>query len=322
MATFTAHADCDKLGSLQLTIAMLSGESTSLTIGESATIAELGSLVEEQFGIPLKQQRLQVSAFDFAPCGLEGALSLTEAGICSGACIQAICSAVAAIAAFPPHFGIQCMSSRERLGGQSVRRYSSAFTIHYDVKANVPGGYVDVVKWRKNDNDQLRFDTKGGTLSGTTSHWMAGSSTFQDTFTSDTKDATTPLEDLLAHWIESATPVYDKRERFWKLPDVEASVEDGENTCSEDQVFHVSDPSGKLWPDHKFATGWFVAPDEDCSELRIEALLPSRIGKKLLRVLVNKEGLPVRAALSETNPCHLAVEEYDLTLKALAKEVE
>lgn len=297
---------------LHVQISSLAGTSAGLEVHSASTVSELREKVEEALGVPRERQRLVVGSRHLIS-GADGCATMHDLGIADGADITVLTAFEAVPMAWPDQFSMSWVTSRKRVeGGRGY--HSSGFTIDYRINANLNTNRIAVEMWRKNDHDELAFDTQAGLLTGTRQHWMAGNTDFREDLL-----FRKPLRELLEGWQARAEVIREPTERFWRLPsEVADAAAENQSAESSGDTLHFE------WRTRETAlkdarpqrrgksSGWFQAPSEDCVELKVDASLPFAC---LARVLIDEEGRPVRVAMVK-NPCpsHDWVEEYDVVI--------
>ncbi|CAE7200800.1 unnamed protein product [Symbiodinium natans] len=302
---------------IQLEVRSLAGEQIKLPVTTTTTCADLASAIESQLGLSAE---LQDWVLDFAESAEEGAprsaprklrptsaeaflsealTSLTSPSPSSPSSLSSLSSlsltvlhlGFTPLAALPPRFALRLTSTRTR-AGEAYRRMSSAFASLCYLRGDVDAHQLVVEPWRKNDHDQYIYDIKAHTVKATTSHWMSGSTEKTEALAHD------PLAELVQNWCAARCRRPDADQRFWRL-ETETAVEptECEPPC---RVRKTRAEPGR--PNYAAVPGWFVAP-ADCTELVCEAAVGP---VKILRLLVNQDGKPIRAALccKQVSPLH------------------
>lgn len=315
---------------LRLTACMLSGRSVTFSLPESSTVAQLCSEIAKRLEVTGGTLQVLLDGKRVAPAGSGGdaeatagmAASLVEAGLHDGARLQVALSRGVRPMEVPSSFRLSVRSRKACC--------SSAFIIDYRIEVDIPQSRAQVELWRKNDHDVLTFNTAKGILEGSRQHWMCGSTPFTATL-----EVCEPLRSLLERRIEGLAPVGSEADRFWLLPEEPAggNVGDGSSTAATAAGQEGSEPAGRQrrvsprrrrhseeeWtsctPERGSRSDWFRAPSADCTELVVNISLPFM---RLLRVLLDPDGRPVRAAVHTVAPNHDEVEEYDVVLKEVA----
>jgi len=296
-------SSCDEHSTpLNITASMLSGRSCSFTAFEHDSMLQLRHRISA--GLGLEQCSMHLAHNGNALSESDRVSTVGEAGLVDGSHVEVGVRSWTKPMQVPPRC---CLTLEAR------KRYaSSAFTIRYVFAVDVANSEVGVQMWRKNDHDTYQFNTVLGTCKGRRQHWMCG-----DTPSERELGVSWPLADMLQDWLLHAMPVFAEADRFWKLP-AEVEVADP----AEDKASITAKRRGwERYNAEEFESarpiaspnvpGWFVAPSNDCTELVVNTSL-SVI--QLLRVLVDAQGRPVRAAVFTACPNHDQVEEYDVTL--------
>jgi len=312
-------AGCAEVADLRLTVSMFSGRTASLTVPSSSTLLQLQEAVEAALQIQGRMQLL-LGGRQLLPGGggngAEGAATLAEAGLTDGARLEVALSSSIRPMDVPDVCHLRLQSRK--------KCHSSAFTIRYDLRLDVPNSKVHVELWRRNDHDTLDFDTAKGVLEGVDQHWMCGNTPYTKAL-----GFQEPLADLLRRQIEASEPVTDEAERFWREPKPEEeegaagpeALAEAERSRYQSYVSRDDEHWTAMKPPKHGAPevqGSFVAPSRDCTELRVNVSMPFM---KLARVLIDAEGLPVRVAVYTRAPNHDDVEEYLVAVGATQKEV-
>merc|ERR1712194_769773 len=191
----------------------------------------------------------------------------------------------------------------------------------YTLAVDAPSNIVTVEKWRKNDHDAFTVNTATGVVQGYRQHWMGGDRPFEQKLGFEK-----PLADLLEEWSDRVTPLPAETDalRFWAQPGAAMAKDDPDRESDEDD----DQPSRGSKADlTKFRPrrhdrqppGWFESPSDDCVELVINAAMTFMT---LLRVLLDADGNPIRAAVVMNCPNHDKVEEYTVEFTVLAPEKE
>merc|ERR1719469_1305217 len=198
---------------------------------------------------------------------------------------------------------------------------SSAFIARYTLAVDAPSNTVEVEQWRKNDHDAFTVNTATGVVSGYKQHWMCGDRPFEHKL-----GFKKPLADLLEEWSAFMThvPADAATLRFWALPGAAAAKDDPDRESDEDDAGPRRGSKADLT---KFRPrrhdgqppGWFESPSDDCVELVVNADMTFMT---LLRVLLDADGTPIRAAVVMDCPNHDKVEEYTVELTVPAPEKE
>lgn len=287
---------------LEVEVCALSGRSAKLSVCGSTRLEEVRVAIEGLIGIPADSQQWLVET-DEVPCQEDSTLADTE--VCQGDRITVVHMGFVALAPLPDSFHLRLTSARERFG----RRYSSAFDIRLEISGSVPDGRMRFEPWRKSDHDRFEWDTKAGTETAVTSHWMAGSQTSTSELLSD------PLGELIAAWSAPSRRVTRVSERFWLPMGSDPSAGDILEQSCRSLPRDFGDESPQERPDHGAVPGWFAAPSDDCVELSVDVPLP-RARKRISRLLTDREGKPLRAAVHgcAIGHLHLDIEEYDVKI--------
>lgn len=290
---------------VNLTANMLSGRQATVALPSQSSVTQLRRAFADAFALEAPGAGLHVifGSLDLSEVETD-ALTLEEVGLANGSRLEVgLRSWVRPMA--PPskfHLGLK---------GRSRCR-SSAFTCRYDLTVDVPGNSAAVETWRKNDHDKFNINTIAGTVTGYRGHWMCGNSEFHKELSF--RDAS--LADVLKQWMDQCKPVFSETDRFWKSPE---SLTPNEKIESRpwpalDCPLHSEDDDLSKHRPRYHASDWFTAPSADCTELIVNARLPFMT---LLRVLLNTEGRPIRAAVLVLCPNHDPVEEYDVRVEEM-----
>jgi len=293
---------------LNITASMLSGRSFSFTVFDHDSMLQLRHGISAALGLEHRSTHLFHDGHDLSE---SDALTVGAAGLVDGSHLEVGVRSWTKPMQVPPHC---CLTLEAR------KRYaSSAFIVRYVIRVDVPNSEVRMEMWRKNDHDTYTFNTALGTCKGRRQHWMCG-----DTPSESQLGVSRLLADLMQDWLLQAMPVFAEADRFWKLP---AEVEEADSTevqgsarspdltqrrsarripRQQSKDFESARPNAS-----PIVPGWFVAPSSGCTELVVNTSLSVIT---LLRVLVDAQGLPVRAAVFTECPNHDQVEEYDVAL--------
>eukprot|EP00931_Biecheleriopsis_adriatica_P116518 TRINITY_DN92153_c0_g1_i1.p1 TRINITY_DN92153_c0_g1~~TRINITY_DN92153_c0_g1_i1.p1 ORF type:complete len:306 (-),score=44.99 TRINITY_DN92153_c0_g1_i1:146-1063(-) len=290
--------DCttDEKEFIDLEVQVMSGESKLLNISSTASLHQARMAVEGLIGMPADCQKWMKGTTTVIR---KHDSTLAEAGLGHGDVLTVVHTGFNLVS-LPDHFELELRSIREKLRPS----YSSAFAILYAISVDVPRGFMRIEPWRKNDHDIHEYDQKAATASHTTSHWMAGSSTR----TCDLKGKD-PLQEFLSGWNKTGGVVTDDSERFWlqECPVAEAPIPPNLSVFQEEQES----------PYHAGLPGSFIAPSQDCLEIRVDLPL---LRKRIVRMLTDMEGNPIRAAVKgcQQGSLHMDIEEYVLKIKTSA----
>ncbi|CAE7276039.1 unnamed protein product [Symbiodinium sp. CCMP2456] len=209
------------------------------------------------------------------------------------------------MALLPERFLVQFKSSRQRFG----TGYSSAFASLYYLRGDAAARQMVMEPWRKNDHDKFIYDMGECTMKAITSHWMSGSTEK----TQALNVGFDPLAEFLQSWQDARCRRVSEEDAYWrKHVDARDADIDAEDAA---MAFTASTPSS-LRPKHGAVPGWFVEPSSGCTEILCEATVGQL---KILRLLINQDGEPIRAALhlQRASPLHEEVEEFDVTAREL-----
>lgn len=313
MTDTQAPADFDS-NSFQLRFHTLSGKSATVTTCSSESLQEVSASIEELLGIPSNCQRWLVESNEVS---FQQSLTIGDTNLQSGDQITLMHSGFTPLVDLPEAFSLDLTSVRQ----QFHTGYSSAFTILYKICANTQEGWLYFEPWRKSDHDKYLFDIQAGTVETMTSHWMAGSSK-----SSDKLGDQDPLNLLRHAWSSLPRQAVQTADHFWLAPgstvDQVLSAE-GQGAKNKDSLKmemarlkkQIEGADGQTRPDYGAVPGWFVSPSEDCNEIAVDVPLP--LGrKKIIRLLIDDKGMPVRAAVKGCYVGHLHqdIEEFKVEL--------
>merc|ERR1712194_324296 len=173
----------------------------------------------------------------------------------------------------------------------------------------------------RNDHDAFTVNTATGVVSGYRQHWMSGDTPFERKLGFEK-----PLADLLEEWSDRVTPVPAETDalRFWARPGAAMAKDDPKRETDEDGDQSRRGSKADLTKfrprrHNSQPPGWFESPSDDCVELVVNAHMTFMT---LLRVLLDADGNPIRAAVVMDCPNHDKVEEYDVKFTVLAPEKE
>jgi hypothetical protein len=276
---------------IQLTVSMLSGWSTSVSLSSSNTVSELQCTVKEALQVNasrfylLHKGRSIETSIDNRDAS---ASTLKEVGLFDGAdVVIAIVSPLCGVEV-PPCFKLE-------LTALSPCK-SSAFIMRYNIDVELKTSVARAEKWRKSDHDTIEIYTQEGAIRGSTQHWMRGDSPFERPL-----GFSMPLKDLLDSWLERAEPVQDEADLFWK-----SDAKPGPKVRSREGRRPSVD-----WKDAKPSEP-FKTPSDNCIELVVQADMGFL---RLSRVLLGADLKPIRAAIICDAPNHDMVEEYNVTMQ-------
>eukprot|EP00746_Dinoflagellata_sp_MGD_P002954 gnl/MRDRNA2_/MRDRNA2_105761_c0_seq1.p1 gnl/MRDRNA2_/MRDRNA2_105761_c0~~gnl/MRDRNA2_/MRDRNA2_105761_c0_seq1.p1 ORF type:complete len:326 (+),score=56.14 gnl/MRDRNA2_/MRDRNA2_105761_c0_seq1:108-980(+) len=244
-------------------------------LSSSATLGDLRGAIEVQLDVPSKYLQLAVGE-SLLPS--DASMMLETAGIEADTRVSAIVRQHPLLPKLPNVFELKLNSSRMRLG---MHRNSSAFTMIYTLKVDIPKSHVCSSLMRKNDTDHFEFDGQKGCSKGSHGHWMAG--------TTELQEHSIPcfeLKEVLCGWMDRMEVIFDKEKQLWAMPS------EGRNKAERETQTLTTKVADK--------DGWFVAPTPDCFELYVNAPFPVS-GKcsslYVSRILIDASGFPIRAAL-------------------------
>lgn len=292
---------------LQFDVRSLSGNGGNVYAKPSDALQELLAQVQELVGLPVDCQRWFL---DQKEISLKGAATFAETGICDGDRVTVMHGGSVDVPPLPSVFDLTFTSARERL---RMRRYSSAFSIVHKMHVNTPAGILRHEPWRKNDHDSIAYDVIRRTKTLSSGHWMTGTS--QNVI--DLPEDSDPIGNFLQSWPKQVTPVWDPCDRFWRSCDAKISDDVVLDEASKDD-------SHPIYPD---VPGMFVLPSENCVEVHTDIPVGTfenlSISRKVVRLLLDENGTPIRAAL---NSCrlgnlHKEIEEYDIKLEHVGADV-
>jgi len=305
-------ASIDELGaggSLHVSVCALSGKSGAFSVCASASVPKVCTIIESLVGIPANCQQWLVDGTDVT---FQQAPTMADIGLQTGDKITVIHVGYVPLLPLPDVFTLTLTSVRQRLR----QRYSSAFTIIYRLRAHIPEGWLQFEPWRKNDHDELLYDLSADVVESSRSHWMSGTTTHRRPLRGED-----PLGDLRRGWRSMQKRVTQEEELFWLLAGSETNQEEGDA-----EPLPVDyDEKEQTRPNRSAVPGWFVAPSHDCVEIEVTVPLPD--GRTVIRLLLDRDGQPVRAAVKgcQMVGLHEDIEEYVICLEApetLSKKVE
>lgn len=297
---------------LQLYVHTLSGNSGTVWSYPSALVQSVCCAIEKKLGIAAASQQWLVGGDEV---DFRRAATMAETSLASGTSITVVHTGFMPLVPLGEAFALELTSVRQRIR----TGYSSAFVVIFKISGNTSGGWMHFEPWRKNDHDKFTFDIHNDTLEAETSHWMCGTS--PSTRSLDGED---PLSKLRQAWCSGRQMSKDD-ERFWLPASAHDADKDDDNLpAARRQLLGLgSKDQEQTRPDHMAVPGWFVAPDEDCIEIETDIPLLNS-GKRIIRILINRSGEPVRAALKgcQMAGLHQDIEEYDVDLSALLPSQE
>lgn len=282
---------------LSLQIHSLSGTTATVSSRLTTSPQELCTKIEGLLGMPACSQRWIVENKEIL---FHAASTLAHAGLKAGDQLTVMHSGFAPLEHLPEEFKLDLTSVRQKFR----TGYSSAFTIIYKYIGSFPAGWLYMEPWRKNDHDKLLYDVKAGVRKHISCHWMAGTRTDTSPLESD------PIQDFRNCWAARPKRIRNDAERFWLTSGAVAPEDTPED--------HRSD-APQARPRYSAVPGWFVAPCEDCDEVEVDVPLP-HCDKRIVRLLISREGKPLRAALRGCRMAmlHEDLEEYEISLEACA----
>lgn len=307
MATSTTSGpdDC-----LVLNVHGIAGKTFVVNTTSSEATIEVLAQVEDLLRIPAKSQRwlFGENELDVAACQ-----TMADIGIASGSSITVVHAGTPDIPQLPNIFSLTLKSPRT---SRIRSRYSSGFTVIYEMKGHVEDQWLYMEPWRKNDHDRLLYDSKSDQIIAETSHWMSGSSLSHRPLCG--KDV---IGDFHRGWQNSGQWVKSPGDRFWL-----ENGSPGHNEAESSMPVPTFDKGRRKEevipekPNYLAVPGWFVCPtDKIYHELDVHIPLPDQTAIK--RLLVDESGKPLRAAIvnksDRTSPTAERIEEYDVELEAL-----
>jgi len=297
--------------SVHLTFCTCSGRSGTLSVEHDLMAGELKARVEVLLGIPAGFQQWLVACEELK---VADGLSVASLNLKSGDCVTVIHSGFVPLQPLPNAFSLELKSVRYQLRSQ----YSSGFIAIYKICVHFGERWMSFEQWRKNDHDRYLYDLITDTVEIAESHWMAGTNRHLETL-----KGKNPLSALSDAWASNHRRIVHCKERFWQLPD--ANGGDDESVAPEEETKEAkkttpgfcrlsSDDDEQEFPDHSAVPGWFIMPTEDCEEIELRVPLPD--GKVMVRLLLDHDGRPFRAALKgcKMGSIHEDIEEYSIKL--------
>lgn len=290
---------------LELHVRTLAGQTAVLSMPMSSGVEDLLAAAEALLGMPAHAQRWLRGEEVLA---LDKATKLVDAPLHSGDAITVVRYSSLAL---PDQFELTLTSVRHRRIRTGA---SSAFGLCYVVRGNIPDQKLEVQPWRKNDHDVILYDGKAKTQTTTTSHWMCGSSEHVSTLHGDC-----PLTEFVTAWSQRSASPAEQSDLFWRPAGYK--VED----CKELSLSHSLGGEDQSSPNYRAVHGWFIAPFENCVELKVDIPLSAntRPGNqmRIIRMLVDHDGKPLRVALKgcAMGCLHEDIEEYDVDLTATSE---
>mmetsp|Transcript_152366 Transcript_152366/g.277220 ORF Transcript_152366/g.277220 Transcript_152366/m.277220 type:complete len:328 (-) Transcript_152366:157-1140(-) len=291
---------------MQFTVSSLSGNGGTVFAAPSDALQELLARVQELVVVPADCQRWLL---DQKEISLKGAARLADTEIRDGDHVTVTHAGSVDLLPLPSTFNLTLTSVRERF---KPARYSSAFSILHKIHVNAPAGVMRHELWRKNDHDSISYNVNSRTKTLAHGHWMSGT---QKTVR-DLPENVDPIGVFVQAWPKRATPVWDPSERFWRSPDVNTSDDTGimsdKYSKGDEQQSH---------PNYAAVRGWFIMPSDSCVEicaaLPVGSIEEPSLSQKVIRLLLDESGTPIRAALNECRCGRLQedIEEYDIVLQ-------
>jgi len=304
----TAAPELGADASLQFFIDALSGKSVTITTCKSSSPQEVSASIEDFVGIPFKNQRWMVDCTEIL---FQEYATIGETDLKSGDRITVMHGGFALVD-LPDAFETILTSARNRMNQVPVS--SCNFIRTHKIQVNSQEEWMYYEPWRKHDCDKYLFDVKADTLHAVSSKWMTWKRSLR---------GREPLSPFCLGWSSSHTQVPAGEKCFWRS-------EGQEDECGENgQLETGNSEHSQTFPDYAAVPGWFVAPFGDLCEIKVEIPLPfvcTPTGLKIIRLLIDKKGLPIRAAVQG---CKVGffdqdIEEFDVDFlphEALCKPV-
>lgn len=286
-----------------LEICSLSGKCETLRTRGASPIQEVLRAVEEVVDVPANCQQWLVDSQEIA---LHHISTVADTSLRNGDRVTVVHTGFVPLVDIPTAFNLTLTSVRSRFRSPC----SSAFTMIYKIRGSAAEGTMHFEPWRKNDHDRISYDIHAGTVKTCHSHWMAGT-----TESTAELNGENPLMDLMRSWRAPAARVLNEHECFWQIPEDEPDppeqhTESGRHPCRRDHGGKQERPNYSALP------GWFrVQPEEELVEIQVDIPV---FGKRIRRMLIDKAGKPLRAALHGCHHGHLHqdIEEFDVVLSS------
>lgn len=285
--------------SVRLTFCTCSGRSGTLCLQHHLAAGEAKARVEGLLGIPAAFQQWLVACEELKVA--DGSL-VASLDLKSGDCITVIHSGFVPLQPLPSAFCLELNSVRYQL----QKRYSSQFVAIYKICVHFGERWMSFEPWRKNDHDRFLYDLVTDTVEIAESHWMAGTSRHLESL-----KGADPLSALSDAWESGHRRMAHSKERFWRPPPANSG---GDESVAPGGPGQPSDEEEQDFPEHGAVPGWFTMPAGDCEEIELRAPLPD--GRAIIRLLLDRDGRPLRAALKgcKMSSMHEDIEEYSVKL--------
>jgi len=296
----------------------------SLLLSCSTTVVDLCRQLALKLDIPVWSQQLFVAGQRLPLFTDEGSpCVLKDVGLRTGTHVEVMCSPQFC-PLLPPRFRILL----HPVPGEVVARGSSD-VFSYSMKVDMNGNTVTVEIVGNYQTDVGNIDTLAGTMDITRGHWYIG-----PTYESRDLGTEERLPKVFERWCSRLVVVTDDSACLWRRPSrfyrcrssgiagIVPATPRGPRP-----VLPCLDSEGSVQED-RYLRGRFRAPDAGCTEFLADVSLPGRgfgLGEHVLaRVLVNADGLPVRAAICAGLKTSLfsrkkveVLEEWSVTLQIL-----
>eukprot|EP00933_Yihiella_yeosuensis_P027406 TRINITY_DN21309_c0_g1_i1.p1 TRINITY_DN21309_c0_g1~~TRINITY_DN21309_c0_g1_i1.p1 ORF type:complete len:316 (+),score=60.02 TRINITY_DN21309_c0_g1_i1:144-1091(+) len=275
----------DEENVMEMEVHTMAGESKVLKISASTPLQNALAAVEKLLGIPANTQRWLAGTEEVK---IRQASVLADTTLCDGDSITVV-SGFTPLQPLPTCFVLEFRTVRER-------GCSSAFIMWHLLRGDISNRKLRIEPWRKNDHDTFDYDFKADKVQASTCHWMGGTKTSEGNLGG--KDF---LDAVVKGWDATFALPVDESERWWLPGGVEPT--------------HTPSKASGEYPKYDAVPGWFIEPEEGCVELKVDIPLPPR-EHKVVRILINADGKPLRAALCgcKVNHLHQEIEEFTVHL--------
>jgi len=306
--TASSETQESKEDSVHLTFSTCSGRSCALCVEHDLTTSEVKARVEGLLGIPPGCQQWLLACSELK---IADEASMASLDLKSGDCITVIHSGFVPLQPLPDAFSLELNSARYQLHSPC----SSAFPVIYKICVHFGERWMSFEPWRRNDHDRYLYDLTTDTVEMTESHWMAGTNRHLQPL-----KGKNPLSALGDAWASNHRRIVNGEERFWRPGPADADGGGDEATSGDrgDRRRRGRPRSPTMeqeFPDRDAVPGWFVMPTDECEEIEVRVPLPD--GRDMVRLLLDRDGRPFRAALKgcKVGPMHEDIEEYSVKIK-------
>jgi len=270
-----------------------------MTVATSSNVDEFAADIANLTSIPATCQRWLVNGAELSFSNIS---TLADTSLSSGDTITVLHRGFGLLEPLPETFLLELTTVR--MHGKTRSTCSRLFPMVFKLQGNLTSGKLRVEEWRKDDHDELVFDVQAGTVWSHVENYTSGPQERTSNL-----DGVDPLDSLIKDWKELPTP----GEQFWRPAaaiEIEyTDIDDGPTALEE------SDKPQER-PNYRALPGWFIAPSEDCFEIKVDVPVPGR-HQQICRLLVDRRGAPLRAAVRGCKfGCrHEDIEEFSVNLE-------